>query len=148
MACPAATFPLRIRWYKHETPLYILYIALSLGTFYPFSTKTAANWQARQSQIAAKCFRFKFLLFYSIWSSAFLKPLAILVKISSRSFIFQIAMTETTTMADSNERPQNHQSKKKKVDDQAVPPDIGLKPVQLQRRRVWRACESCRCVLQ
>ncbi|KZT12954.1 uncharacterized protein LAESUDRAFT_689966 [Laetiporus sulphureus 93-53] len=36
-----------------------------------------------------------------------------------------------------------HQSKKKRVEDQ-LPADIGLKPVQLQRRRVWRACESCR----
>ncbi|KAJ3523020.1 hypothetical protein NM688_g8792 [Phlebia brevispora] len=53
-------------------------------------------------------------------------------------------MTETPSMADNNERPMNHQSKKKKVDDQPLPPDIGLKPVQLQRRRVWRACESCR----
>ncbi|RPD61888.1 hypothetical protein L226DRAFT_72642 [Lentinus tigrinus ALCF2SS1-7] len=39
----------------------------------------------------------------------------------------------------------SHPPKKKRVDDQAsMPPDIGLKPVQLQRRRVWRACESCR----
>ncbi|KAI9001236.1 fungal-specific transcription factor domain-containing protein [Trametes punicea] len=38
-----------------------------------------------------------------------------------------------------------HPPKKKRVDDHApLPPDIGLKPVQLQRRRVWRACESCR----
>ncbi|KAL4241486.1 ABC-transporter-regulating transcription factor-like protein [Abortiporus biennis] len=37
-----------------------------------------------------------------------------------------------------------HQSKKKKVEDSSLPPDIGMKPVQLQRRRVWRACESCR----
>ncbi|OSX59228.1 hypothetical protein POSPLADRAFT_1048569 [Postia placenta MAD-698-R-SB12] len=37
-----------------------------------------------------------------------------------------------------------HQSKKKRIDDQQPPADIGLKPVQLQRRRVWRACESCR----
>ncbi|KAI0829489.1 fungal-specific transcription factor domain-containing protein [Trametes gibbosa] len=38
-----------------------------------------------------------------------------------------------------------HPPKKKRVDDQGpLPPDIGLKPVQLQRRRVWRACESCR----
>ncbi|KAH9943098.1 fungal-specific transcription factor domain-containing protein [Epithele typhae] len=39
-----------------------------------------------------------------------------------------------------------HPPKKKRVDDPALPPDAGLKPVQLQRRRVWRACESCRCV--
>ncbi|KAI0650062.1 fungal-specific transcription factor domain-containing protein [Trametes meyenii] len=38
-----------------------------------------------------------------------------------------------------------HPPKKKRTDDPApLPPDIGLKPVQLQRRRVWRACESCR----
>lgn len=35
------------------------------------------------------------------------------------------------------------QSKKKRPDDDQVPPD-GAKPIQLQRRRVWRACESCR----
>ncbi|KAG6378488.1 hypothetical protein JVT61DRAFT_12748 [Boletus reticuloceps] len=37
-----------------------------------------------------------------------------------------------------------HQSKKKRTEDDAVPPDSGSKPIQLQRRRVWRACESCR----
>ncbi|KAL0949563.1 hypothetical protein HGRIS_009612 [Hohenbuehelia grisea] len=37
-----------------------------------------------------------------------------------------------------------HHSKKKRTDDDQVPPDIGHKPIQLQRRRVWRACESCR----
>ena len=55
-------------------------------------------------------------------------------------------MTESPPMADTNDRNTNHQPKKKKVDDQPLPPDIGLKPVQLQRRRVWRACESCRQV--
>ncbi|THH06739.1 hypothetical protein EW146_g9520 [Bondarzewia mesenterica] len=35
-------------------------------------------------------------------------------------------------------------TKKKRVDDQPTPPDAGQRPVQLQRRRVWRACESCR----
>ncbi|KDN42921.1 hypothetical protein RSAG8_06447, partial [Rhizoctonia solani AG-8 WAC10335] len=35
-------------------------------------------------------------------------------------------------------------SKKQRIDDNTLPPDIGLKPVQLQRRRVWRACEGCR----
>lgn len=39
-----------------------------------------------------------------------------------------------------------HQSKKKRIDDDSLPPDAGSKPVQLQRRRVWRACESCRYV--
>ncbi|KAI0028028.1 fungal-specific transcription factor domain-containing protein [Vararia minispora EC-137] len=36
------------------------------------------------------------------------------------------------------------QNKKKRVDDQPLPPDAGQRPIQLQRRRVWRACESCR----
>lgn len=56
-------------------------------------------------------------------------------------------MTETNTMSmptDGTERQNNSQPKKKKVDDPPLPPDLGLKPVQLQRRRVWRACESCR----
>ncbi|QRV90849.1 Fungal specific transcription factor domain [Ceratobasidium sp. AG-Ba] len=37
-------------------------------------------------------------------------------------------------------------SKKQRIDNSAatLPPDLGLKPVQLQRRRVWRACEGCR----
>ncbi|TBU58783.1 fungal-specific transcription factor domain-containing protein [Dichomitus squalens] len=40
-----------------------------------------------------------------------------------------------------------HPPKKKRVDDQGpLAPDLGTKPIQLQRRRVWRACESCRCV--
>ncbi|KAI0092813.1 fungal-specific transcription factor domain-containing protein [Irpex rosettiformis] len=53
-------------------------------------------------------------------------------------------MTETASMAESNDRqPNNYQPKKKKTEE-PLPPDIGLKPVQLQRRRVWRACESCR----
>lgn len=39
-----------------------------------------------------------------------------------------------------------HQSKKKRFDDEQLAADLGLKPVQLQRRRVWRACECCRCV--
>lgn len=37
-----------------------------------------------------------------------------------------------------------HQSKKKRIDEETLSPDAGTKPVQLQRRRVWRACESCR----
>ncbi|KAI0069046.1 hypothetical protein BV25DRAFT_1792806 [Artomyces pyxidatus] len=37
-----------------------------------------------------------------------------------------------------------HQTKKKRVDDQAIPVDAAQRPLQLQRRRVWRACESCR----
>ncbi|KAF9263637.1 hypothetical protein L218DRAFT_980039 [Marasmius fiardii PR-910] len=36
------------------------------------------------------------------------------------------------------------QSKKKRADPEPPPADAGQKPVQLQRRRVWRACESCR----
>ena len=36
---------------------------------------------------------------------------------------------------------------KKKRDDDPPPANNGQKPIQLQRRRVWRACESCRSVL-
>src|ERR1700722_8287515 len=41
-----------------------------------------------------------------------------------------------------------HQSKKKRMDEDNVPlpPDAGQRQIQLQRRRVWRACESCRSV--
>ena len=38
-------------------------------------------------------------------------------------------------------------SKKKRSSDDPLPPDAGQKPIQLQRRRVWRACESCRYVI-
>lgn len=34
--------------------------------------------------------------------------------------------------------------KKTRIEDDPLPPDAGTKPIQLQRRRVWRACESCR----
>ncbi|KAH7916738.1 fungal-specific transcription factor domain-containing protein [Hygrophoropsis aurantiaca] len=37
-----------------------------------------------------------------------------------------------------------HQSKKKRIEEESVPQDAGTKPIQLQRRRVWRACECCR----
>ncbi|KAI9510447.1 fungal-specific transcription factor domain-containing protein [Russula earlei] len=37
-----------------------------------------------------------------------------------------------------------HQTKKKHVEDQSLPSDAGKRPIQLQRRRVWRACEGCR----
>jgi hypothetical protein len=37
-----------------------------------------------------------------------------------------------------------HQTKKKRVEDQPFPTDAGQRPIQLQRRRVWRACEGCR----
>ena len=40
----------------------------------------------------------------------------------------------------------SHQQKKKRVEDIPLSPDAGTKPIQLQRRRVWRACESCRYV--
>ncbi|EGO01729.1 hypothetical protein SERLA73DRAFT_85551 [Serpula lacrymans var. lacrymans S7.3] len=44
-----------------------------------------------------------------------------------------------------NSQSMTHQSKKKRIDEEhQSSPDVGLKPVQLQRRRVWRACESCR----
>jgi hypothetical protein len=56
-------------------------------------------------------------------------------------------MTETTPMStENNDHQANSQQKKKKADDPSIPPDLGMKPVQLQRRRVWRACESCRWV--
>ena len=35
-------------------------------------------------------------------------------------------------------------SNKKNPEEDLLQPDVGQKPVQLQRRRVWRACESCR----
>ncbi|KAH8113420.1 fungal-specific transcription factor domain-containing protein [Phellopilus nigrolimitatus] len=40
--------------------------------------------------------------------------------------------------------PMAQPPKKKRVQDQPLSPDAGQKPIQLQRRRVWRACESCR----
>ncbi|KAF9008701.1 fungal-specific transcription factor domain-containing protein [Cyathus striatus] len=40
--------------------------------------------------------------------------------------------------------PMIPQPKKKRVDEEPLPPDAGQRPIQLQRRRVWRACESCR----
>jgi len=36
------------------------------------------------------------------------------------------------------------QSKKKRIEDEPKLEDVSAKPLQLQRRRVWRACESCR----
>ncbi len=42
--------------------------------------------------------------------------------------------------------PMAHQSKKKRTDEEPPTQDPGQKPIQLQRRRVWRACESCRHV--
>ncbi|KAF9057367.1 fungal-specific transcription factor domain-containing protein [Panaeolus papilionaceus] len=36
------------------------------------------------------------------------------------------------------------QNKKKRTDDEPMLEDVSTKPLQLQRRRVWRACESCR----
>ncbi|KZT26923.1 hypothetical protein NEOLEDRAFT_1061683 [Neolentinus lepideus HHB14362 ss-1] len=42
-------------------------------------------------------------------------------------------------------QPVSLHPKKKRPDDQsALAQDLGSKPLQLQRRRVWRACESCR----
>ncbi|KAG5729998.1 Transcriptional activator protein acu-15 [Termitomyces sp. T112] len=37
-----------------------------------------------------------------------------------------------------------HHARKKRNDDEPMSSDAGQKPIQLQRRRVWRACESCR----
>ncbi|KAF5393813.1 hypothetical protein D9757_000221 [Collybiopsis confluens] len=56
-------------------------------------------------------------------------------------------LTTTTHMTKGDEPLQMaQQSKKKRSEDDAaqIPPDSGSKPIQLQRRRVWRACESCR----
>lgn len=49
-------------------------------------------------------------------------------------------------MAKGEEQPTMLSSKKKRADDDSLPLDVGQKPIQLQRRRVWRACESCRYV--
>jgi hypothetical protein len=38
--------------------------------------------------------------------------------------------------------------KKKRVEEEPIFEDVASKPLQLQRRRVWRACESCRYVVQ
>ncbi|PPQ82937.1 hypothetical protein CVT24_012850 [Panaeolus cyanescens] len=48
-----------------------------------------------------------------------------------------MAKTEDSTTVSS-------QSKKKRSDDEPMLEDVSSKPLQLQRRRVWRACESCR----
>lgn len=56
--------------------------------------------------------------------------------------------TQTLMMADSSaaSSSMNQPPKKKRAQDPPLPPDAGQKPVQLQRRRVWRACENCRYV--
>ena len=48
--------------------------------------------------------------------------------------------------SDNDGSSMSHHTKKKRFEDDQLPPDVGQKPVQLQRRRVWRACESCRSV--
>lgn len=40
--------------------------------------------------------------------------------------------------------PASRLQMKNRSEDPSLPPDAGLKPMSLQRRRVWRACESCR----
>lgn len=58
------------------------------------------------------------------------------------------------TIISPNTMPDNDQpfasssqtNKKKRAQDHSLTPDAGTKPIQLQRRRVWRACENCRCV--
>lgn len=40
----------------------------------------------------------------------------------------------------------SHHSKKKRTEEDSSTTETSQKPIQLQRRRVWRACESCRCV--
>ncbi|KAL5527321.1 hypothetical protein ACEPAG_6112 [Sanghuangporus baumii] len=49
-------------------------------------------------------------------------------------------------MADNNvaSSSMNQPPKKKRAQDPPLPPDAGQRPIQLQRRRVWRACENCR----
>jgi hypothetical protein len=37
--------------------------------------------------------------------------------------------------------------KKQSEEDETMLDDVAAKPLQLQRRRVWRACESCRYVI-
>jgi hypothetical protein len=59
----------------------------------------------------------------------------------SRSFYIVMAQNDSVVSLS-----MTHQTKKKRVDDQSLPSDAGQRPIQLQRRRVWRACESCRCV--
>lgn len=49
-------------------------------------------------------------------------------------------------MAKSEEPNSAVQGKKKRSDDDSMLEDVTSKPLQLQRRRVWRACESCRYV--
>src|SRR5712672_3462589 len=55
---------------------------------------------------------------------------------------FYMEMRRNDSVPDS----MTHQTKKKHVEDQSLPSDAGKRPIQLQRRRVWRACESCRSV--
>jgi hypothetical protein len=52
----------------------------------------------------------------------------------------------TTTMAKGEDLSPMLPAKKKRPDADALSLDVGQKPIQLQRRRVWRACESCRYV--
>ena len=53
----------------------------------------------------------------------------------------------TPTMTKSEDPSATVQSKKKLIEDEQMRDDATSKPLQLQRRRVWRACESCRYVL-
>jgi hypothetical protein len=53
---------------------------------------------------------------------------------------FKLIMAPNDSVPDS----MTHQTKKKRVEDQSFPTDTGQRPLQLQRRRVWRACEGCR----
>jgi len=65
----------------------------------------------------------------------------------SSQFCFILHHLSTTTMAKGDDStPPSSQSKKKRTEDEPMLEDASSKPLQLQRRRVWRACESCRYV--
>lgn len=51
-----------------------------------------------------------------------------------------------SSMAKDEESLSTTTGKKKRPEDESMIEDVVSKPLQLQRRRVWRACESCRYV--
>ena len=65
-----------------------------------------------------------------------------MIRISNLSYFI------TPTMAKGEDSSSTAvQSKKTRTEDEHMQDDATTKPLQLQRRRVWRACESCRYVL-
>jgi hypothetical protein len=66
----------------------------------------------------------------------------------SQFVVWSLSLSFYTEMGhgDSITDSMTHQTKKKRIEDQSLPSDAGQRPIQLQRRRVWRACESCRCI--